>query len=150
MKHKYIKNFWHLLPSWDSVLQDLELNLNDNSLVKIMNNLGYVTHKGERIFEVKLLMDHIAKINPNNNYVDGHIYISLLSKSETFPSHIDPLDVYYVQAHGKVLWKVYEDNIEYQYILEPSDLLYIPMGVHHQSNPLTPRIGLSIGSKPDA
>jgi ribosomal protein L16 Arg81 hydroxylase len=147
MKHQFVKNFWSFLPSWEAVLEDLQTNKIDGSFIKQTENDGFVTHRGERIFEVAALMEYIKKLNPHNNYVDAHIYISLSKFSKTFGKHEDPMDVYFIQAQGQTEWIITENNIDYTYILNPSDMVYIPQGIFHNPKPLTPRIGLSIGTK---
>lgn len=145
MKHKFIKNFWNVLPSWQNILDDLSLNIQDQSPVKMSNNLGFVTHRGERINEIFLLMNYIKSIEPNCSNVDAHIYISLLSNSETFGNHKDEMDVYYIQAQGKTKYIITEDNKEFEYIVEPGDMAFFPKGIFHNPIILTPRVGISIG-----
>ena len=145
MIHKFVKNYWAFLPSWLAVLEDLQKNKIDGSHVIEMENESYVTHRGDRIFEVKCLMDYIKKSNPNIDSMDAHIYINLSTLSKTFGNHIDPVDVCYIQAQGQTEWIVTENREKYKYILNPGDLLYIPQGIYHNPKPLTPRVGLSIG-----
>ena len=57
----------------------------------------------------------------------------------------DTTDVFYVEAQGKTRWIVYENNISYEYILEPGDMIFVPASIYHEIKPITPRVGISIG-----
>ena len=146
MKHQFIKNWWNLLPSWQAVLEDLDLNLKNNpKKVKVMNNFGFVTHNGEMVTEINLIKNYFLQTFKNVKDIDCHVYISLLSTTETSGKHIDPVDVFFIQAHGKTEWTITENNKDYVYILEPGDLIFFEKGIIHKTKPLCPRIGISIG-----
>jgi mannose-6-phosphate isomerase-like protein (cupin superfamily) len=144
MKHKVYKNYTTALPSWQTILEDLELNLIDGSEVKHLDNLGFVTHRGERIPSVDILRRTIHALHPDKSECTAHIYISLLTSSRTFGRHKDDTDVFFIQALGMTKW-VIEENGEHEYILSPGDMIFIPKEHWHNPTPLSPRVGISIG-----
>jgi len=132
------------LPTWTDVLEDLDLNFSDGSMIKTMKNFGFVTHQGRRMAQVDAICNSIQQHRPQARPPSAHVYISLLSSSETFGRHCDRSDVVFVQALGRTHYTV-EQNGEFEYVLEPGDMLYIPNGVYHTPKPLGPRVGLSLG-----
>ena len=133
------------LPTWSDILEDIDLNYSDGSLIKTMNNFGFVTHRGRRMPQVDKLCNTIQQYNrPTAQPLSAHVYISLLSSSQTFGRHCDKSDVVFVQALGRTHYTVEQDG-NFEYILEPGDMLYIPNGVYHTPTPLSPRVGLSLG-----
>ena len=136
------KNFFQDLPSWEDVILDLNRNIQEGQHVIALNNLGFVTHFGERMEKVKPIVDHIRTMRPNEPMYTAHVYISLLSNSETFSNHKDETDVFFVLALGKMKW-IIDDTEEHK--LTAGDMLFIPKGAYHAPVPLSPRVGVSIG-----
>lgn len=134
------------LPSWQDVLDDLSLNFTENaptSPINVLDDLGFVTYRGERLPKVERIRQVVAKFDTNLP-CSAHLYISLMSFSKTFGRHKDSTDVFYIQALGKTHW-VIDDDGTHEYDLTVGDMLFIPAEMFHASQPLTPRVGLSIG-----
>lgn len=144
MKHKVYKNYTTALPSWQTILEDLDLNIRDGSVVRQLDNLGFITHRGERIPSVDTLRQSIHAMHPENSMCTAHIYISLLSSSKTLGRHKDDTDVFFIQALGQTKWIIEEDG-KHEYILNPSDMIFIPKEHWHTPISLSPRVGISIG-----
>lgn len=143
---KYISNAFLDLPKWDEVILDLELNKLENSEVLILDRGGFVTFKGYRIPSVHKIQEKIHELRPEKSNINSHLYISFLSVSQTFGWHNDNTDVFYIQAIGKTKWQVRNSQLEIEeYELSPGDLIYVPKSFFHNSIPLTPRVGISIG-----
>jgi len=69
-----------------------------------------------------------------------HIYHSRVNKGVTAGRHNDETDVMIVQAVGKMMYR-FDDGSEV--IMNPSDALYIPVGMYHEPVIIGPRITLS-------
>lgn len=142
--HEYFKTLLFPVPSWDSIIKNIDRNLSENLEVKIKNNLGIVTHDLSDIAETYSPLELIKKQNPGQIY-SAHFYVSLSRVSETFGKHKDVSDVWFWQCQGKTKWTVYENNDEYEYILSPGDVIYVPKQIYHNTQPLTARAGVSFG-----
>jgi mannose-6-phosphate isomerase-like protein (cupin superfamily) len=123
------------------------LHLNDNIVnrpksVKVLDNFGFVTHNAELIEKVKSIRDNIHLKRPEEPICSAHLYISLTSISSTFGWHKDTTDVFFVQLLGKMKWEIEND---YEYILTPGDMIYVEKSIWHNTIPITPRAGVSIG-----
>ena len=139
----FYPNAFSEFPSWEDVI----LHLNDNIVnrpksVKVLDNLGFVTHNAELIDKVKVIRDNIHLKRPEEPICTAHLYISLTSISSTFGWHRDTTDVFFVQLLGKMKWEIEND---YEYILTPGDMIYVEKSIWHNTIPLTPRAGVSIG-----
>jgi mannose-6-phosphate isomerase-like protein (cupin superfamily) len=140
-----VKKLFNMLPTWDDVINDLDFNVKHyKTEVKDLGNLGIVTHHGENIDSVENIRQSIHSLRPTESQCTAHIYISLLSISNTFGWHNDDTDVFYVQALGNTSWQVKHDKEE-SFLLEPGDLIYVPKQMMHNTIPETPRVGISIG-----
>jgi hypothetical protein len=81
----------------------------------------------------------------NQGYIPNvSIYMSLAPNAFSHGIHCDVTDVYHWQQVGTTRWTVY-DNGKHTYELNPGDVLYVPRGMYHDTLPLTPRAGLSVG-----
>lgn len=69
-----------------------------------------------------------------------HIYHSRVHEGVTTGRHNDETDVMIVQAVGKIMYR-FDDGSEV--IMNPSDALYIPVGMYHEPVIIGPRITLS-------
>jgi mannose-6-phosphate isomerase-like protein (cupin superfamily) len=76
------------------------------------------------------------------------LYISLTSKASSHGKHNDISDVFHWQQQGVTEFTIWEDGERITYTLTPGDCLFIPMGVYHDTLPLTPRCGLSFALIP--
>jgi ribosomal protein L16 Arg81 hydroxylase len=48
---------------------------------------------------------------------------------------------------GYTLWQVEGRKRNFEKVLEPGELIYVPRGMWHNTSPMTPRAGLSFGSE---
>jgi hypothetical protein len=134
------------LPSWQDVLDDLSLNFTENaptSPINVLEDLGFVTYRGNRLPKVEQIRQVVARFDARLP-CSAHLYISLTSFSKTFGRHKDNTDVFYIQALGKTHWTIDDSGI-HEYDLGVGDLLFIPAEMYHASQPLSPRVGLSVG-----
>lgn len=142
-KHKFFGKIDYPTLTWDEVIYNLNQNIVSNGFFKILDNFGFVTHDAEKIKKVNDVSPILQKLFPNN-YISAHLYVSLTEISKTFGKHNDDVSVFFWQCIGITRWTVYEDK-EYVYDLMPGELLYIPKEVYHNTQPITPRSGVSFG-----
>ena len=130
---KIIKNFENKVPSWESLLYNLNHSFIYKNEIK-HNHLGFiVSHDANLIFEVA---DVLKRLNLNA----AHLYINLVIESNTFGRHCDEDDVYFWQVQGSTKWIFDNDN----FTLKKGDLIQIPKGTYHEVKPLSPRAGISM------
>ena len=134
MKVKYKEKYHLNVPSWDSIIHNLQHSIDNNLPMKSNNNSFYVTHHAHLILETKPLMKKLKAY-------DAHLYINFFPETKTFGKHKDTMDVAFWQVQGETEWTV-EDKV---YILNPGDLIYVPKGIEHSVHPLTIRAGISFG-----
>ena len=142
------------IPTWTDVLQEFDreykihLHHNNNDIFKTMPRLGFVLHDFKHVPIVKRLLYSLSQThNKPNQHFTALCYISLSSESETYGRHNDTMDVWCWQMLGFTLWQVEGRNQNFEKILEPGNLIYIPRGMWHNTKPLTPRAGLSFGAE---
>ena len=123
--------------NWDEAIENYNISINKKWNVKHKPYGFFVTHDADLIEKVK---ESLKKLD----CALAHLYFSLDTKTKTYGWHVDPVEVFYWQCIGKVEVET-EDN---KYILEPGDLLKIPIGMKHNFIPLTPRLGVSMSIKP--
>lgn len=128
--------------------------------------------------EIKFGAIIIHFINDNNNKIEDPDCLKLSNKfyqdnPEKIPSeltirddgiegwpdgvwaptiHFDPEDRFFIQGDGQTLWKIFDDsmNITDTVILEPGDLAYIPKGLLHSVDSLSPRHSVTIAFSDDS
>jgi mannose-6-phosphate isomerase-like protein (cupin superfamily) len=142
-KHKFLGKVDYPLVTWDEVIFNLNKNVISNGHIRVLNNLGFVTHNAENIEKVNYVNKVFQELFPSN-HVTAHLYFSLTEISQTLGKHVDHESVFFWQCIGTTKWTVYEDD-EYNYDLMPGEILYIPKGVYHNTHPVTPRAGISFG-----
>jgi len=129
-----IKKFDMNTPTWDEVIENLNLSIFYNKLIKSNNTGFFVSHDAYMIPKVKELMN-VFKLT------SAHLYINFIFNGETFGKHVDTMDVKFWQIIGKTKWII--DNKEY--ILERGDLISVPKGIYHEVISMEPRAGISFG-----
>ena len=145
MKSKLYPKYFETLPSWEDIIKDLDINLRENeSNVRVLPYLGFVTHNGNRIESVANITKEVQKLFPEKHTFTQHIYISMMSNSQNFGRHKDTMSVCIISAQGKITYIV-EDEEEITYDLEPGDMLFVPEGMYHTPVVSEPRAIVSIG-----
>ena len=132
-----IKKWNNNTVNWDELIENWDFTIKNDYEIKAYLPGFFVCHHAHFIKKVQECI-------VNNNFVnDAHAYFNLTSTGGTFGKHKDRNNVYYWQCIGKTKWVV--DGYG-TFILEPGDLIYIPMGVYHEVIPLTPRLGISMAT----
>jgi hypothetical protein len=143
-------------PSWGEILQEFDrefqiyLQTGDKEIFKFQDNLGFVLHQVETIPVVNEFLRQIARTHHTirqNQTFTALAYISLSAASGTYGRHKDVMDVWCWQMTGYTLWKVEGRFRNFEKVLEPGELIYVPRGMWHDTKPMTPRAGLSFGSE---
>jgi mannose-6-phosphate isomerase-like protein (cupin superfamily) len=143
------------IPSWDEILQEFDreyqihLSTDFKEIVKPQKRFGFVLHEAHAIPIVNHFLSAISKqhlIRKNQTFT-AQAYISLSSQSATYGRHKDVMDVWCWQMTGYTLWQVEGRKRNFEKVLEPGELIYVPRGMWHNTSPMTPRAGLSFGSE---
>ena len=118
------------------------------SFVSRNNNL--MTDKNLIDLYSKFAIDNPIKI-PKEIIItqDG---LSGIKKEDWEPKvHSDPEDRFFIQGNGQTFWKVFHDNQElnYEILLSQGDMVYIPKGVFHSVDAMSPRHSISIAFSDD-
>ena len=142
-RHKFLGEIDCPTLNWDEIIFNLNKNITNENIVKVLDNFGFVTHDIGDNHKVQNVSEIIQKLFPNN-YISPHLYVSFSEISKTFGKHKDYQHVFFWQCIGITKWTVYEDK-EYIYNLMPGEVLYIPRGIYHNTQPITPRAGISFG-----
>jgi ribosomal protein L16 Arg81 hydroxylase len=142
-KHRFFGKIDYPVLTWDEVIRNLNENIISSGFVEVLDNLGFVTHDAEKIKKTSDVSTFIQQLFPNRR-ISAHLYFSLLEISKTFGKHNDDVPVFFWQCIGTTRWTIHE-NKDYVYDLMPGELLYIPEKVYHNTQPLTPRAGISFG-----
>jgi len=82
----------------------------------------------------------------NQNYT-ALGYISLSALSHTYGRHNDVMDVWCWNILGGTQWKVEGRKRDFEKVLEPGELIYVPRGMWHDTKPIGPRVNISFGSE---
>jgi mannose-6-phosphate isomerase-like protein (cupin superfamily) len=91
---------------------------------------------------ITLLRSYLLQnFTPRTNDATIHVYCSFCEGAETYGTHKDTANVWFVGAIGKTKFEILEE----EYIIEPGDILFIPRSVYHTPIPLEARAGFSIG-----
>lgn len=147
-KHQFLGKIDFLTLTWDEVIFNFNKNVTEERDYKIMNNFGFVTHDVRHNKKVCAVGEELQKLFPTNN-ISAHLYTSFLEVSETFGRHNDYQHVFFWQCIGITRWSVWENEKEYIYHLMPGEMLYVPVGMDHDTKPVTPRAGISFGIELD-
>ena len=131
----FIREWNHDVLTWNEALLNYDMCLKNNSLVKSNDNGFFVTHQAYKI-------DSVKKIMNENDFTQCHLYFNITTNARTFGKHNDDDDVWFWQCQGVTKW-IIEDKDEI--VLNPGDLIYVPEGVNHSVEALTPRLGVSFG-----
>ena len=144
--HKFLKDDSFERLTWEEVIDNIDRNISENLYpeIKVKKNFGLVTHDIRDLLKVYPLRKTIQDDRPHLKRLTTHLYISLTSISETFGKHNDFMDVVIWQCLGITKWTIYDEKV-YEYNLKPGEFLYIPMGMFHDTTPVTPRASISIG-----
>lgn len=142
------------LLSWDEILIELDreykihINTDNKNIFKYQDRLGFILHKFNNINSINNFLKAISNSHHRiNQTYTALAYISLSSESATYGRHNDVMDVWCWQMTGYTLWRVEGRKRNFEKILEPGELIYVPRGMWHDTKPMTPRAGLSLGAE---
>lgn len=134
MSVEFIKSYNKNIPSWETCLENFNTSVVNNGLIK-HNCLGFfVSHDAHNINEVKTVLADLK-------LTVAHLYMNITIHGGSFGKHKDEDTVFFWQAQGKTKWQ-FENN--YEYLLEPGDLIIVSAQTYHNVIPLGPRIGISM------
>ena len=144
-KELYIENILPNTVTWDEAFIYFTKVVEEESPIRFGNFFTIVSHTAHNhIDKVKEVCKEIETLDnrvDNTKPADGHMYMGLTAKSESFGPHSDDCEVIFWQCIGQTQWTV-NNNI---YTLSPGDCIYIPCGTEHDVKSLSPRMGISFG-----
>jgi hypothetical protein len=143
------------IPNWNDILTEFDreykihLSTEYKDIFKVQERFGFVLHEFQAIPFINEFMRAIQnshRLRKNQRFT-ALAYISLSSESATYGRHKDVMDVWCWQMTGYTLWRVEGRKRNFEKVLEPGELIYVPRGMWHDTKPMTPRAGLSFGSE---
>ena len=131
--------------TWDEAFDYFTKVVIEESPIRFGNFFTIISHTAhlhidkvkEICKEIEILSNRVDATKP----ADGHMYMGLTAKSESFGPHSDDCEVLFWQCIGQTQWTINE-NI---YTLSPGDCVYVPQGTLHEVKSLSPRMGISFG-----
>ena len=150
------RNMFIDLPVWDNFFNHISDGIEEKEYSG--GNMGSKEVVGKVNFWSRLTMtldqpeekyythlnNYINKLTEFQDYTFNGSFcaVSITNREPTTGKHNDPVDVFYMQCIGSVVWKIFGDT-EYEYTLNPGDVIYVPSGVDHEVRSLTPRASIS-------
>ena len=156
--HEYLPGAVTKVPDWSDVIRQIDYAMVNRSDLARRYKLapervlsgaadgGMVCEDSSQIKQHRNIEMRIIQNNPGYYITHTQLYVSLSSISKSFGKHNDTTDVWFWQCIGQTKWTVWDPD-PITYILSPGDLIYVPVGMYHDPEPLTPRMGMSIGIK---
>lgn len=134
--------------TWDDIIANA--NLCDEISDPIIFMKGtFILHK---TLSIKLdgiarpIRNELRTVYPGYTEYTSHIYSSIVPNAETFGRHKDRADVFFLGLKGITMFEVWGKNdVVFEYKIEPGDVIFVPWGMYHNTQALTPRSGISFG-----
>jgi mannose-6-phosphate isomerase-like protein (cupin superfamily) len=151
------KDYFHFgkvnvpIPSWEEILYEFDREYQihkfnkDDKIFQYKNNLAFILLDCSKINIVNRFVQELT-----NNQKDDQLiwtifgFVNLSKLSETYGRHNDHMDVWFWQLKGCTQFKVEGRNRDFEKIIEPGELLYIPKGMWHDTRPMGPRVAISM------
>lgn len=118
---------------------DIFSSIHPGEKISVMSIVHFVNKNNNDLSEETLqFANKFVARNPNKPI--PNFDLNLLQPSR----HSDAVDGLFLQCNGSTLWNIfYEDSTE-EIIANPGDVLFIPKGIEHSVESLTPRSSISI------
>lgn len=151
-----IENDTRVLGYYKKAVSDISLHHTGHVLFSMMiihfinrNNNAMTDSNLSNLFS-KFNTDNPEKIPKELKLHDGGVD-GWATESWDPAVHSDQQDRFFIQGSGQSLWKVFHDNKElnYEVLLIPGDMAYIPKGVIHSVESMCPRHSVSIAFSDD-
>ena len=142
------------LPTWDQIFSELDRIYKfclDNKLNFIEMNKHF--SMGVHGFtEVNFFRDFLNAlenshdIRGNQNFT-SQCFLNLTTVESTYGKHRDEMDVWIWQVLGSSRWYIEGRKSHFDQIVHPGELIYIPRGLYHNIESITPRVSISFASE---
>lgn len=155
------KNMFNGYPSWENFLDHLSYAFKDSNFTggnyaakEVINAVNFwqkltMTVENPTIEHYAHLNDYINMFRSihSTEYQGCFSIISFTDSEPTTSQHSDPVDVFYFQGVGKVIWKIKNGESIDDYVLNPGDVIFVPATIIHEIVSLSPRAALSFKFK---
>ena len=152
-KPTVFRNFDTNVPDWNFFIQHANYARNHGgNMLRIFDTYYFVvevfdndipkTIHGYGNFYDNINKNHDRGIQPRPVFL-----VSYFNKIENLGKHKDGFDQFFWNCIGNTIWEFdNEDGTTEQYILNPGDLMAIPVNTPHKVLSITPRAGMTFSS----
>lgn len=151
------KNMFEDTLSWQNFINHLNYAFNDKNFKggnsgsrEIVNGVNFwqkltLTVENPSTEYYVCLNEYIDKFKEihSNQYENCFTVISFTNAEPTTNKHSDPVDVFYLQGIGSVVWNIYSNDVIEEHTLSPGDVIFVPSGIDHEILSLSPRAAIS-------
>lgn len=151
-----IENDTRVLEYYKKTVSDISLYHKGHVLFSMMiihfinRNNNEMTDKNLAKLFLKFKTDNPKKI-PEELVIKNDGIVGWPNEAWDPTIHSDAQDRLFIQGNGQSLWKIFHDNKElnYEVLLSEGDAAYIPKGVTHSVESMSPRHSVSIAFSDD-
>jgi hypothetical protein len=154
-KPTVFRNFDNDVPSWNFFISHANYSRNKGGdSIRVFDSYYFVVEVFDE--DLKRISGEFENFynKINKNHKDGIqprpvLLISYFDKINNLGKHKDGYDQLFWNCIGNTVWQFENDDgtIE-RYILNPGDLIVIPVNTYHQVLSVTPRAGITFSSNP--
>lgn len=118
---------------------DIFSSIHPGEKISVMSIVHFVNKNNNDLSEETLqFANKFVARNPNKPI--PNFDLNLLQPSR----HSDAVDGLFLQCNGSTLWNIFYEGSTEEIIANPGDVLFIPKGIEHSVESLTPRSSISI------
>lgn len=143
-RHVFLGDQNLTLPTWQEIIECVNWNMENDKSFRGYEYFGLAVWDCSTIKCVDEARMAYATLDTNLK-PSAHLYVSLCTKAKTSGWHWDDSDIVYWQAIGETKFEIEDDGREFTYIMKPNQMVFVPRGMYHNTTPLTPRAGISLG-----
>ncbi len=146
-----IRDFYKPMFGWDfgiDLLNKCMLNSEPNISMIKTGDYYFILQPSEKYNDVYSdYYDLINTAHPDGVISIPVILVSIFNNIPNLTEHADPLDQMHLAIVGSSNWKITLDDGEIErFTLNPGDFIFMPIGIKHEVNSETPRMGITFSS----
>lgn len=150
---KVIRYFNMNFPGWGYFIEHLNYAHNSNNeMLRVFHDYYFVAEVFDEDVPktnhaYKHAYDQLNSMHPNGIQERPVFLISFFDGIKNLGKHIDPVDQFHWNCVGRSLWEIdMPDGTIRTEVLNPGDMIAIPVGTYHSVKSLTPRAGITFSS----